>query len=113
MRDKNYVIKQAAEGPLKNRPTLSAEDIRQIDQPVQGNMRSLGGRYIDGTELHKLLNEDTSGILEDNPIMNWTEEDVRRFGIRLELKDGASAPKPKFATATKFALAGRSAGATL
>ena len=61
-----------AEGPLKNRPTLSIEDIRQIDQ---GTMRSLGGRYIDGTELHQLLDEDTSGILEDNPIINWTEED--------------------------------------
>ena len=94
-RNKDYVIKQAAEGPLKNRPTLSPEDISQIDQPVQGNMRSLGGRYIDGTELHRLLDEDASGILEDNPVMNWTEEDVKRFGIRLELKDGATAPKPE------------------
>ena len=55
----------------------------------------MGGRYIDGTELHRLLDEDASGILEDNPVMNWTEEDVKRFGIRLELKDGATAPKPE------------------
>ena len=55
---------------------------------------SLGNRYIDGTELHRILDEDTSGILNDSPVMNWTEEDVKRFGVKLELKDNHTAPKP-------------------
>ena len=33
--------------------------------------------------------------MDDSPVMNWTEDDVKRFGVKLELKDNHTAPKPE------------------
>eukprot|EP01047_Picozoa_sp_COSAG01_P027043 COSAG01_NODE_1769_length_9272_cov_34.805298_5_plen_348_part_00 len=38
---------------------------------------------------------DTSGICNNDPIINWTDEEVQRWGLRLQLKDGCSPPPPE------------------
>jgi hypothetical protein len=44
--------------------------------------------------MDRMFAADTSGICNNDPIMNWTDEEVQRWGLRLKLKDGCSPPPP-------------------
>ena len=52
-------------------------------------MRSLGGPgkgyYIHGDEIRKWFANDNSGVINDSPIMNWSPDEVARYGLELRL----------------------------
>jgi hypothetical protein len=67
-------------------------------------MRSCGNYVITPGLMDRMFAADTSGICNNDPIMNWTDEEVQRWGLRLKLKDGCS-PLPLVATVALQALA--------
>jgi hypothetical protein len=58
-------------------------------------MRSCGNYVITPGLMDRMFAADTSGICNNDPIMNWTDEEVQRWGLRLKLKDGCSPPPPE------------------
>ena len=44
-------------------------------------MRSCENYVITKELMEQMFSEDTSGICNNDPVMNWTDEEVKRYGL--------------------------------
>ena len=68
------------------------EFLSQTDVTWKGYSHSVG-RDVDGSELYEAQAQTT--CINDKPKMNWTDEEIEKFGVRIKLKSGCVAPKPE------------------
>jgi hypothetical protein len=48
-----------------------------------------------GDEIRKWFDADDTGVVNDNPIMRWTEAEIAEYGIELRLKPNMKPPPPQ------------------
>ena len=68
------------------------EFLAQTDVTWKGYANSVG-REVDGSEFYEAQAATT--CINDKPKMNWSDEEIEKFGVRIKLKPGCVAPKPE------------------
>eukprot|EP01048_Picozoa_sp_COSAG05_P013760 COSAG05_NODE_1495_length_4710_cov_19.079592_5_plen_280_part_00 len=72
------------------------EYLKETDVTWTGYSAS-AGKEVDGSDLYKV--QEAASCINDKPRMNWSDEEIEKYGLRIKLKPGCQAPKPDAETA--------------
>jgi hypothetical protein len=73
---------------------LTPTELADIDKSLTGPMRSCGNYVITPGLMDRMFAADTSGICNNDPIMNWTDEEVQRWGLARSTTTSSSSAEP-------------------